>query len=266
MKSIVFATLILGLSAYAAAQSSPVSLSLGGTTQYDGWANFNPTNFPGGGSFPGTGAWAAPLGSNTANSGDATLRKVSNGVGGGPYVSSGSIYSGGFSSTANTLGGKLAAEDTTVVSGLKTVAFQLEIGEAFGYDLYNHADPILTYTYTPAGGSPTTASFASTAFTSQLAHVDTGNTFTDPTTGVPQKLYNNLYGYQWNLSGISGTVTGISISFQTVQHSQIYSLQLDQSSQAYGSNVFTAAPVPEPASIAALGLGTLALVRRRRRA
>ena len=267
MKSTAFATLMIGLSAFAAAQSSPHSISLGGTTQYDGWANFTPTNFPGTGNFPGGTPWANPLGSNTAGSGDATLRKTANGTGGGgPFVLSGSIYSGGFSSTPNTFGGSLAVDDTTVVSGLKTVAFQLEIGEAFGYDLYNRVDPVLNYTYIPTGGSPTTASFSSTLFTTRLAHVDTGASFTDPTTGLPQELFNNLYGYQWDLSGVAGTVTGISISFNTVQHSQIYSLQLDQSSQAHGSNVFVAAAVPEPTSLAALGLGAIALVRRRRKA
>lgn len=268
MKTSVLASLLIASVAIAQAQTAPRTVTLGGTSQYDGWANFNSTNFPGAGSFPGTGAWTnGPLGSNTAGSGDGTLRKAANGSGGGPYVASGSIYFAGFSSTPNTNGGQLALEDTTAISGLKTVVAQIEIGEAFGYDLYNRADAVLSYSYIPTGGSSTVnGSFSSTAFTSLLASVDTGETFPNPVTGDDEPLYRNLRAYQWDLSGIAGTVTSISVAFNGVQHAQLYSAQLDQSTAIHGTNVFSPAAVPEPTSMAALGLGALALLRRRRKA
>lgn len=260
-----FPSVLAALAALAPAQS-PVNPGLGGTTEFSGWENFNPGTYPGTGNFPGSSAWATPLAPNVSGSGDANLMKAANGAsGGGPYVSSTSIYFGSFVTPQNGFGGTLRVADATPVAALKTVTFQLLAGEAFGYDLYNRADPVLSYTYVPTGSTtPVSASFGSTLFSTRMAHVDTGNTFTDPTTGQPQELYNNLYGYQWDLSTIGGAVTGLSVTFNGVQHSQVYALRLDQGSQTTSPNVFAA--VPEPASLAALAIGAAALLRRRRKA
>jgi len=77
------------------------------------------------GGFPGTTPWASPQASQINNSvgsvggslGGATLNKLANGAGGGPYAASGGIYYGGMSSTVNYDGGRLGVADSTPLSG-----------------------------------------------------------------------------------------------------------------------------------------------------
>ncbi|RYG37106.1 PEP-CTERM sorting domain-containing protein [bacterium] len=223
------------------------------TVQSDFWNDVSGSANPGRGSFPGTGAWSAPIESNIG--GDAKLSKVSNGTGGGPYAASQSIYFGGFSGDVNNNGGTLAVSDFTPVANLKTVVFQLQMGEAWTYDLWNGAAPVLSYN----GG---TQSLAAT-YSDVIAREFTG-TVTMPSGEEP--IYNNLRGYQWDLSGLSG-ITDFSISFTGVQHAQLYGLRLDQSDLAYGTPVGPLPQaVPEPASMIALSLGAVAFLRRRRKA
>ncbi len=229
-----------------------VEPNLSGTTQNDVFtALTNPpvTGFPG---FPGTGAWPNPIESNIG--GDAQLIKVSNGTGGGPYPASGSIYYGGFSGAVNNNGGTLAVTDSTPVEGLANVVFQLQIGEAWTYDLYqpdagdpDSVLPVLNYN----GGSqqlrPATSLFIERFYNGTVA-MPTGD----------EAVYINTRLLQWDLSDISDPITSFSVSFTGVQHAQLYSLRLDQ------SDTFTA--VPEPATIGMLAAtGLMALRRRRRR-
>src|SRR5436853_25796 len=70
--------------------------------------------------------------------GDGYLYKVSNGTGGGPFPSGTGIYFGGADATPNTNGGTLGLVDPTPVTGVKTVTLQMQIGQAFGYDLLDN--------------------------------------------------------------------------------------------------------------------------------
>lgn len=221
-----------------------------GTTQYDGWAtdDLNTTGNSGYPSFPGTGAWPGPMESGTAGSGDAELYKISNGAGGGPFPSSGSLYYGGFAGDPNINGGTVAVTDSTPVSDLNNVVFQIEIGEAYGYDFFNNALPTLNYN----GGDQAIA-----ATTSALMDQYQNGTFPDPVSGEDEPVYVNTYMIQWDLSSITDSITEFEIAWTAVQHAQVYALQLDQ------SNTFTA--VPEPASVGLVAVGCLLVVGRRTR-
>ena len=225
--------------------AAPVAIALDGNTQTDGWTSFNSTS-AGFGSFPGSSPWPVPIQSNVG--GDATLMKTANGTGGGPYPASASIYFGGFSGDVNNDGGRLAVTDSTPIANLQTVVLQVEIGEAWTYDFYNGVLPTLSYN---GGSQMLTADYIS------LSQVYNG-TVTMPTGEEP--IYINTYGLQWDLSGVSEAITSFTISFNGVQHAQLYSLQLDQ------SDTMTQA-VPEPSTYALMALaGAFVLWRMRRRA
>lgn len=234
----------VSLALIATSYSAPIAIPLGGTTQNDKWTNLTTSSNPGYPGFPGSGAWPAPIQSNIG--GDASLNKTANGPGGGPYPASGSIYFGGFSGDANANGGQLRVTDNTPVAGLETVVFQVEIGEAWTYDFYNGVLPTLSYN---GGSQNLVADFTS------LSQVYNG-TVTMPTGEEP--IYINTWGLQWDLSSIGDEITSFTITFNGVQHSQVYSMQLDQ------SNTFTQA-VPEPGTSALLLISGCFLMMRRRR-
>lgn len=249
---------LAGLSVVAVSSAFSVlytqSVTLDGTTQFDGWDG---NGFAANGvTYPGTSAWPGPIASNVAGSGDAGLFKVANGVGGGPYPTGSAgvrnVYHGGTSAIPNTLGGSLKVGDSTLVSGIQTVVFQIIISEAYGYDFYNEVAPVLTVN----GGAMTYA-----ATYTHLLDREQNGTFPVPG-GGSEPLYDNLWGYQWDLSGL-GSVTSLEISWSSVQHARIKGLQLDQSDEFNGDYF---ASVPEPGTMAALGLGAAVLLRRRKKA
>ena len=236
------------------AQIIPISLT--GNTQYDGWADFG-TITGSYGSNPGTVAWnSGAIGSNTGSSGDAAITKGSNGTAGGPYKGGGSIYFGGFSATPNTNGGSVIFSDTSVVGSLKTLVFQLDIGEAFGHDFFNDNTDIQLTLQT--NGAPVVLS---ADYFTLLGRVDTGEVF-DPGTG-PEPIYRNTYGWQWDFTSLYATdgfaITGYSLTVNAVQHAQIYAAQLDQ-----GDTFAQVVPEPSTYALMALGLGLIVWKNRRR--
>jgi hypothetical protein len=253
MKVFRFVPLLAVLSGTAFAQVIPIDFNNGDVISYDGWSNFSMIAYPGYGSFPGGTAWPGPIGSNTPDSGDANLNKVDNGAGGGPFIGTSSLYFGGFSNVQNTLGGTVSVTDNSIISDLNTVVFQIQIGQALGYDLYDGAAPILMIN----GTTP-----VALQYTALINQFDTGETFLNPVSGDEEPIFLNTWGFQWDLSGISDPITSLSIEFSAVQHSQIYALQLDQSSGIYTSSLV---PEPSTALLGGVGLG-LAFVLRRRRA
>jgi hypothetical protein len=201
-----------------------------GSSGSDAWVNVNSANFFGYGGFPGNSPWPAPIGSNGSGSGDADLSRVAGSpTGGGPFLSSSSIYFGNYAQVPNALGGTLRVSDSTPLANLKTLVFQIQIGEATGYDLYSA--PTLKIN----GGS----SVVNILFSGILNRYQSG-TFFSPATELDEPVYVNTRGYQWDVSSL-GAVTSFAIDFSGVTHSQIYGLQLDQS-----SSVFSTAVIPEP--------------------
>jgi len=219
-----------------------------GTSDIDGWANINTANFSGYGFFPGSSAWPGPIGSNVLGSGDADLGRVSGGSsGGGPFLSSTSIYFGSFAQVPNALGGTLRVSDSTPLANLKTLVFQIQIGEATGYDLYS----------APALKINSGSSIVSPLFSGILNRFQSG-TYPSPVTGLDEPVYVNTRGYQWDVSSL-GAVTSFTIDFSGVTHSQIYALQLNQS-----SSFFATAVVPEPGVVGFLTVGACFFLIRRR--
>ena len=257
MKTRLFLSATIGLALSAAvghAQIIPIALS--GSTQYDGWGNFG-TMTGQYGSFPGGGSWASPIGSNLAGSGDAQITKTNGSGGGGPFVGSESLYFGGFGN-GNTFGGTLTFSDPSVVSNLKTVVFQLQYGEAFGYDFYNDNSNIQLTLQTSEGSLIFSADYFA------LLNFYQDGTFENPNTGEDEPVYVNTYGYQWDFTALYSTyedfaISSYSLTFSGAQHSQVRAAQFNQ------SDTFTQV-IPEPSTYAlmALGLGLVAWKVRRR--
>jgi len=242
---LVFGAVVASLFWVAPLSAQPIDLidpGLPGSTQYDGWEDITISNYPTYPGFPGSGVWTDPIGSNTGGSADANLNKVS----GAAFPAGDGLYFGGFSSVVNNpTGAVMSVADTSPVSGLKNVVFQIQIGEAWTYDFYNDVLPTLSYN----GGAQNlvpTGNFLLEAFFNGTVEMN----------GEDEDLFINTYLLQWDLSS-AGAITDFTIRFNAVQHSQVYSMRLDQSSQ------YAAFQVPEPASLGLLAIGALCLPRRR---
>lgn len=243
---------------YWDARPSPAKFSVPGAVKSDGWYNltgdsvtiddpYNPGSrvtipkIQGTGGYPGNDMWppiASQLGSPSGQ--EATLRKLENGEGGGPFAATESLYFGGMSSIPNTYGGSVAVGDSNPLAGLSTIVFQISIGEASGCDFYNGVLPMLYVNGQEIGFDATFSNKVIAAFTGVDNFPEVGE--------VP--VYVNLYAFEWDLSefGLDEDVNSFEIRWSAVQHAQVYYLQLDQ----YVS------PVPEPTHYV-LGMGVIAV-------
>lgn len=229
------------------AQILPVSFMGSGSTSFDGWDGLNSARLSGYGGFPGTTPWMNPIFSNISASADARLfRLAGSPAGGGPFLASESIYFGSFQQVPNALGGTLAVSDLTPVYGLKTIVFQIQIGEALGHDFYSPAGfPILKLNGASSG--------IASSFSPILVNRYQNGTFTSPETNQDEPVYVNTWSYQWNIDSYAA-ISSFQIEFSCVTHSQIYALQLDQTSVLQANQIF--ATSSEPPQIRLLALGT----------
>ena len=241
------AAVVIGITQMSWGGVIPAEFNGIGSSSFDGWINLTGANFTGYGGFPGNVTWTAPIGSNQVGSGDADLsRVVGSPSGGGPYLASDSIYFGNIAQIPNALGGTLRVTDTTPLTSLKTVVFQIQIGEAVGYDFHEPAGlPVLKV------NGQTIAISAS--FEPVLLGRYQNGTFLSPETEQDEPVYVNTWAFQWNLDqGV--TVDSFQIEFSAVTHAQVYALQLDQTSVLQSQQVFAKSELPPQIKLVSVGL------------
>src|SRR5690606_7518639 len=152
------------------------------------------------------------------------------------FPSSSSLYFGGMSDARNNYNGTLAVIDTTPVSGLANVVFQIQIGEIWGYDFWDGDGdgasdlPLLSYN---GGAQNLPATYAA------ITHHILSATYDTPTSEVP--VYIHTFLLQCDLSSVAESSPEFSISFSDVPLAQVYPTRLDQSD--------TFSVVPEPAAL-----------------
>lgn len=249
------ALILVASSAFSHAQIVDVNFTGGGTTSYSSWSNLTTANYTGYGSFPGNSPWPAPILASDGSTSASLNRIAGSPTGGGPFISGSSIYFGNFAQVPNALGGTLQISNNAPLSDLRTLVFQLQIGEATGFDFFEPSGfPLLSIN----GGSAQAA-----LFTNLVTRFQNG-TFPSPETGQDEPVWVNTWAYQWNLSG-SPVVSSYALNFSAVTHAQVYALRVD------GTSVLqSAAVVPEPGVFHLLAIGGLVLgvflARKRRHA
>lgn len=251
----------LSLAVLGSSQAMFVDANLTGTTDFDAWDELSrstPQVATAAVPFPGFATSASPwpeaiesvltqgtndpfsgpFDSDDDPTGDATFNKVS----GFGYPAGGSIYSTPFGN------GTYAVEDLTPVANIETVVFQIQIGRGTGtgfgkVDQWLDGETTLTVNGTDEIAASNISRISSGVGDSQFGPINIG-----------------VLGFQWDLRNYIGQVNSISVGFTPSGTSTtILALQLDQ------SDVFTVAPIPEPASLALMGIGTIAIIGRRKR-
>jgi len=238
---------------HCSAQIVDVHFEGAGATSYSAWSNVNAFNYAGYGSFPGNAPWPAPIAA-TEGSTTASLNRIAGSpTGGGPFLASESIYFGNFAQTPNALGGTLRIFDDAPMFNLKTLVFQIQIGEATGFDFHQ-----------PTGMpqiSLNNAPYAAATFTNLVNRFQNG-VFPSPTTGQDEPVYVNTWAFQWNVA--SNALDTLAIDFSAVTHAQVYAMRMD------GTSVLQSAPViPEPSVFALLVIAAAGaaghIIRNRKR-
>lgn len=255
MKNIILGLIVLLTALITShAQIVDVNFSGGGSTSCSAWSNVNAFNYTGYGSFPGNQPWPAPIVA-TEGSTTASLNRIAGSPsGGGPFLASESIYFGSFQQIPNSLGGTLRILETEPLFNLKTLVFQVQIGEATGFDFYRPTGfPKLSFN----NGTNINATYTN------LVNRFQSGTFPSPQTGQDEPVYVNTWAYQWNFGSGNGFDT-FNIDFSAVTHAQVYTLRLD------GTTVLQSTPViPEPSTLALLVLAASGIaaynIRKRNR-
>lgn len=230
---------LLAFISVANAQIIDVNFSGGGSKSYSAWSNVNAFNYSGYGSFPGSQPWPSPIRA-TDGSTNSTLNRIAGSpTGGGPFLASESIYFGNFAQVPNALGGTLRLSNSLSLTNLRTLVFQIQIGEALGYDFFEPSGlPRLTI------NNLTNSSTFST-FTNLVTRFQNG-VFPSPETGKDEPVWINTLAYQWNITNAS-SITNYHIDFSGVTHSQVYAMRWDSTTVLQSTPV-----IPEPSTYALL--------------
>ncbi|MEM6458730.1 MAG: PEP-CTERM sorting domain-containing protein [Planctomycetota bacterium] len=240
-----------------------IDYSLPGITQFDGWDELSRSTpqvaaagppFPG---FPGATPWPAPIESVLTQdtfdtiadddlNGDGTFNKIA----GNGYPAGDSIYTSPFDPS-----GTFIVADETLVDNAETIVFQLRIGagdpekpDAPGqFGEWLNADPILTVGTLDNG--TVNGSIVPLFDAGIVSEGISGSEFGPINVGV--------LAFQWDLRDIDDPFTAFGITFNPSKTSAtVLDLRVDH------GDTFTIVSVPEPASLALIGLGSLALLGR----
>ena len=234
-----FIILLLGVVNYASAQIVDVNFSGSGTTSFSAWSNVNSFNYPGYGSFPGNQPWPAPIPATQGSTNSILNRITGSPTGGGPFLASESIYFGSFAQIPNSFGGTLRLSNNFSLTNLKTLIFQIQIGEATGYDFFIPSGvPKLTF-----NGNL----YYNAVFTNLVNRYQNG-VFPSPETGEDEPVYVNTWAYQWNITN-DLYITNYAVDFSGVTHSQVYAMRWDSTSILQNTPV-----IPEPSTLGLLFL------------
>lgn len=240
---LVISMIILAV-AFSNAQIVDVNFGTGGTNRYSAWSNVNAQNYSGYGSFPGSAPWPSPINANEGLTTPTLNRIAGSPTGGGPYLGFESIYFGNFAQVPNALGGTLRLSDTNPLNNLRTLVFQIQIGEALGYDFFEPSGfPKLSLN----GATSTLATYTN------LVNRFQNGVFPSPETGQDEPVYVNTWAYQWDV--LASNYTNYNIDFSAVTHSQVYALRLDTTSLVYNTPV-----IPEPSIFVYVLLGLIVIV------
>jgi hypothetical protein len=243
----IFLVLILSI-ATSYTQIIDINFSGGGSTSYSAWSNVNAFNYSGYGSFPGNSPWPSPIRA-TQGSTNSTLNRIAGSpTGGGPFLASESIYFGNFAQIPNALGGTLRLSNSLSLTNLRTLVFQIQIGEATGFDFFEPSGfPKLSLN----GG------IYNTALYTNLVNRYQNGVFPSPETGEDEPVWVNTWAFQWNLTSPTN-INDYAIDFSAVTHAQVYTLRWDSTS------VLQNQVVPEPSTFALLllGIGVIILYRK----
>jgi hypothetical protein len=231
----IFLVLLLSIGT-SHSQIIDINFAGGGSKSYSAWSNVNSFNYSGYGSFPGNSPWPSPIRA-TEGSTNSTLNRIAGSpTGGGPFLASESIYFGSFSQVPNALGGTLRLSNSLSLTNLRTLVFQIQIGEAIGYDFFS-----------PSGFPKLSLNGETynTALYTNLVNRYQNGVFPSPETGEDEPVWVNTWAFQWNLTSPTN-INNYAIDFSGVTHSQVYALRWDSTS------VLQNQVVPEPSTYALL--------------
>jgi hypothetical protein len=251
MKNIFLALLLILSIPTLRSQIVDVNFTGGGTTSYSAWSNLTTFDYPGYGSFPGNQPWPAPIVANSGSVNSSLSRVAGSPTGGGPYLASEAIYFGNFAQIPNALGGTLRLSNSSGITNLRTLLFQIQIGEATGYDFFEPSGfPKLTL-----NGITYNATFTN------LVNRYQNGVFPSPETGLDEPVYVNTWAFQYNLT--NNGFDNHYIDFSAVTHSQVYALRWDETPVLQGQ------VIPEPSIIGLLALAAAGVagynIRKRKR-
>lgn len=219
------------------AQAVFISVSLPGTSLYDGFDEMTFMNWPGYGNFPGAGLWPAPITPNLPGSnGLLDFDKVS----GNGYPAGSSLYAPFTNSEFEIVTAAATPFD------LETVVFQVDMGPGTGLLTFFDAEPVLSYN----GGTQ--------QLVPNFEEIGAGDyPFTNPTNPLEMGT-TSAFAYQWDLRGL-GSITSYQIEWTTFEHAQMYEFQVD-----VGDTFALVVPEPGSSLMLGTGIGALLLIQRRR--